>query len=208
MRYVGRITDWNDGKGFGFVTPNGGGDRAFVHIKAFERKSPRPVPGQLISYEPQKDGRGRLNATAIRPVILQQGKRATPRKTWPRKAIATSFLAALLVGWLFSGVPTIVLLVYGAMSVLAFAAYGMDKSAAVHNRWRTQESTLHLAGLLCGWPGALFAQDVFRHKSRKAEFQFVFWMTVMLNGAALAWFLANGEATAINDAIFGIAMNS
>lgn len=208
MRYVGRITDWNDDKGFGFVTPNGGGDRAFVHIKAFERKSPRPVAGQLISYEPQKDGRGRFNATAIRPVTLQQGKHATPRKGWPRRAIATSFLAALMAGWFLSKVPTLILLVYGAMSVLAFAAYGMDKSAAVNNRWRTQESTLHLMGLLGGWPGALFAQDVFHHKSRKTEFQFVFWITVMLNCVALAWLLANGKVTAINRAILGIVANS
>ena len=38
MRYLGRVTDWNDTKGFGFVMPNGGGDRAFVHVKAFERQ--------------------------------------------------------------------------------------------------------------------------------------------------------------------------
>src|SRR3546814_19155049 len=33
MRLAGRISDWNDEKRYGFVTPNGGGDRAFVHIK-------------------------------------------------------------------------------------------------------------------------------------------------------------------------------
>jgi len=36
MRYLGRITDWNDANGIGFVAPNGGGDRVFVHVKAFE----------------------------------------------------------------------------------------------------------------------------------------------------------------------------
>lgn len=38
-----------------------------------------------------------------------------------------------------------------------------------------------------GWPGALFAQERFRHKTRKATFQAVFWLTVALNGTGLAW---------------------
>jgi uncharacterized membrane protein YsdA (DUF1294 family) len=91
------------------------------------------------------------------------------------------------------------------MSVLAILLYGVDKSAAVNNRWRTQESTLHFVGLVGGWPGALFAQNVFRHKSKKAEFQSVFWVTVVLNCAGLAWLLATGKADAINQAILGSA---
>ena len=34
MKYQGRIQQWDDAKGFGFVEPNGGGIRAFAHIKA------------------------------------------------------------------------------------------------------------------------------------------------------------------------------
>jgi uncharacterized membrane protein YsdA (DUF1294 family) len=37
---------------------------------------------------------------------------------------------------------------------------------------------LALAG---GWPGALLAQQVLRHKSTKREFRQVFWATVLLN---------------------------
>ena len=33
MRYAGRIREWNDDKGYGFVAPNGGGTEAFVHIE-------------------------------------------------------------------------------------------------------------------------------------------------------------------------------
>jgi uncharacterized membrane protein YsdA (DUF1294 family) len=38
-----------------------------------------------------------------------------------------------------------------------------------------------------GWPGALVAQEVFRHKSRKLSFRRVLWTTVALNCGALIW---------------------
>jgi uncharacterized membrane protein YsdA (DUF1294 family) len=83
---------------------------------------------------------------------------------------------------------TTVLIAYAAMSAVAFMLYGLDKSAATAGRQRTPETTLHLLGLLCGWPGALLAQRVFRHKSRKREFQQAFWGTVAINIAMLMAF--------------------
>src|SRR3546814_13499178 len=66
MRLAGRISDWNDDKGYGFVTPNGGGGRAFVHIKAFQPGSRRPVDGDLVSYAVTRDGGGRSHASEVR----------------------------------------------------------------------------------------------------------------------------------------------
>jgi uncharacterized membrane protein YsdA (DUF1294 family) len=86
---------------------------------------------------------------------------------------------------------------YAAMSAIAFAAYGLDKSAANAGRRRTPESTLHALGLACGWPGALFAQRLFRHKSRKRAFQTVFRATVAVNLAALAWATSSDGRDAI-----------
>jgi cold shock CspA family protein len=42
MRTKGKMTRWNDEKGFGFVTPRSGGKQVFVHITAFSNRKRRP----------------------------------------------------------------------------------------------------------------------------------------------------------------------
>jgi uncharacterized membrane protein YsdA (DUF1294 family) len=96
---------------------------------------------------------------------------------------------ALVCGLGASGdLPGAVPLVYVLASVTAFVLYRLDKSAALSGRSRTPEDTLLVVGLLGGWPGALVAQKVFHHKSRKGSFQIAFWVSVALNCAVLAWF--------------------
>jgi uncharacterized membrane protein YsdA (DUF1294 family) len=73
------------------------------------------------------------------------------------------------------------------LSLLAFTAYYFDKQAAIRGTRRTPESTLHALSLLGGWPGALLAQRMFRHKTGKARFQILFWMSVIANVSVFAW---------------------
>jgi len=68
MRYQGRLNDWNDTKGFGFILPNGGGPKVFIHISAFGTRLRRPVLGDLVTYELGADARGRPKANAARLV--------------------------------------------------------------------------------------------------------------------------------------------
>ena len=84
--------------------------------------------------------------------------------------------------------PKGILVLYLAASAASIVVYAVDKSAARHGRWRARESTLHLLAVIGGWPGALVAQRLFRHKSRKPSFQAVFLLTVVLNCALLLWF--------------------
>jgi uncharacterized membrane protein YsdA (DUF1294 family) len=62
---------------------------------------------------------------------------------------------------------------------------------------------LHLIALAGGWPGALLAQKVLRHKSSKQSFQVVFWVTVLLNCAALSWLLTPAGALALGSMLGG-----
>lgn len=87
-------------------------------------------------------------------------------------------------GWSHAWI-TAAALFYAIASIVTFAVYAADKSAARRRAWRTRESTLHLLALAGGWPGALVAQKVLRHKSAKAGFRKVFWVTVFLNVAGV-----------------------
>jgi uncharacterized membrane protein YsdA (DUF1294 family) len=74
------------------------------------------------------------------------------------------------------------------LSGMAFVVYAIDKKAARRRHWRIPENFLHLLALLGGWPGALAAQRVLRHKCSKQRFLVVFWLTAALN-LCFSWWL-------------------
>ncbi len=84
-------------------------------------------------------------------------------------------------------VSPLVGLIYLAGSMACYTMYAIDKAAAKAGRWRTSENTLLLLGLACGWPGAILAQKMLRHKSNKHSFKSRFWLTVMVNIAAFVY---------------------
>lgn len=201
MRYQGRLTDWKDDKGFGFVTPNGGGQRAFVHIGSFTNQQRRPLGNEIITYEIAYDPMGRPQAENIQFFgERKQRTHSTGRSSAPL-FIAALFLMFVAAAVALGKMPLTVAAFYMAASVVTFIAYAIDKSAAQNDRWRTQESTLHMLALACGWPGALAAQCMLRHKSKKPSFLSMFWVTVALNFAALLWLLAAAGAAGLRSAI-------
>ena len=66
MRYEGRLAQWNDERGFGFIEPAEGGDKIFVHISAFARGTAlRPQQGDRLSFEIGTDPKGRKQARHV-----------------------------------------------------------------------------------------------------------------------------------------------
>jgi len=76
--------------------------------------------------------------------------------------------------------------IFGLVSILTYLIYAKDKKAARNNEWRTPEKTLHLYSLICGWPGAIIAQQRLRHKNKKQSFRVVFILTMLINMGGIA----------------------
>ena len=192
MRFNGTLKTWNDERGFGFLEPTQGGQEIFVHIKAFPSGTGRPKVGQLLSFEIETGPNGKKKAKAVQyPPPLK--RRPKPREespapwTLPRLLAIPAFVGAYALVASRWGLSPAVLFTYLGLSFAAFLAYAFDKSAAVAGNWRTPEQTLHLFSLFGGWPGALLAQQLLRHKTSKPSFVATFWFTVVLNvGAFLA----------------------
>lgn len=104
--------------------------------------------------------------------------------------LAITFIVATIIVWFLGRVPYWVPLTYVVGSVVTFAAYGLDKSKAQSGAWRTPEKTLHSLELFGGWPGAIVAQQYFRHKNRKVPFLIVCWAIVALHFAGWVAYFA------------------
>ncbi|WP_305072598.1 cold shock and DUF1294 domain-containing protein [Propionivibrio sp.] len=197
MRFQGKITNWKDDKGFGFINPNGGGDQVFVHIKSFANRQRRPVGDEIVTYELRVDVKGRSQAENVAFVGERAPSNISPARRNISLILAAFFLAFVAASASVGKLPFAVLWLYLVGSAVAFLAYALDKSAAKNDQWRTKESTLHLFALVGGWPGALAAQRLLRHKSKKQSFQTVFWATVVLNCGVLAWLLSPSGSAAL-----------
>ncbi|ABI67154.1 MULTISPECIES: cold-shock protein [Maricaulis] len=57
---TGVVKFFNQSKGFGFITPDEGGDDVFVHISAVQASGlPGLSDGQKVSFETEPDRRGK-----------------------------------------------------------------------------------------------------------------------------------------------------
>ena len=204
MRTKGKITSWNDEKGFGFITPGTGGKRVFIHIKAFGNRNRRPEVNQTVTFALSADKQGRpcaVNATFAGDRLTQKAKQSNGSVSI---IVAAFFLIIVGTSVLAGKIPPFILAFYIVASLLTFIMYAVDKSAAKKGRWRTQENTLHLLSLAGGWPGALVAQQKLRHKSMKRSFRSVFWVTVLLNCTVLVWLVTPTGATALQSLVAGV----
>lgn len=186
MRIEGAVKTWNDDRGFGFIEPLHGGQEIFVHIKAFVSRSGRPEVGQRVTFEVEisPDGKKRAKRVeVVRPTRQRVSKRNDNPAQWGTASLFAlpAFFVLFTIVAFIGHVPGWVAGLYLGASLVCFVVYYLDKSAAAAQRWRVSEDTLLGLGLIGGWPGAIIAQQVLRHKSNKASFLAKFWATVIAN---------------------------
>ena len=87
----------------------------------------------------------------------------------------------------------IALIVVGAMSVITFLTYLIDKRKAIKGAWRVPEKVLLLMSLLCGGIGGYVAMFVCHHKTRKWYFHVVNILGIVISIAlVVALFVVGG----------------
>lgn len=213
MEQRGTLKSWNEQKGFGFIRPQGGGAEVFVHASSVrgdrrpvagdrvlfvgsrdEQGRPRAEWMRLeAGLAPDQPAAGRTSrparssASPPKSQAPRRAARAAGIRHLPAKLVVFALLCALPL-WgglqpLLAGRMPVVLMIYGAASLVTFLLYWRDKHSAMKDRWRTPESRLHLFELVGGWPGALVAQQLLRHKTRKLGFQLPFWFIVLMHQA-------------------------
>ncbi|OOG58031.1 DUF1294 domain-containing protein [Polaromonas sp. C04] len=186
MRFEGQLKIWNDERGFGFIESATGGQQVFVHVKAFPAGFGRPELNSKLTFEVEQTAEGKKRA---KNVLIVRPARASSRAVgksptrWGTSSIfaLAAFALLYLVVTLVWGTSIILALGYLALSLICGLFYVHDKTAAQAGEWRTSEGTLLLLGLLCGWPGAIVAQQMLRHKTSKVLFRIAFWVTVVAN---------------------------
>ena len=192
--YQGKLVDWKDDRGFGFIKPSRGGKDVFLHISALKNSSRRPQVGDLISYQLTFDKNARIRAYEAVIDNLNNNSTATnyqnrnnfkPTQKTSKLGLEVLFLSAIPLWGAFDFAlkmhNPIPLCLYPAMSYFTFLLYADDKYRAKHKKWRTPEKTLHLCELIGGWIGAFIAQRKLRHKNKKESYQIVFWLIVIVH---------------------------
>jgi uncharacterized membrane protein YsdA (DUF1294 family)/cold shock CspA family protein len=200
-RETGVVRVWNGDRGFGFLTRPDGSD-LFLHVRAFPRGTPEPGVGDAVTYRVETQQDGKLRAAQALPSGVEYVPPVRPTSPLLGALAILAFAAIyVLVDLHWGPVPLWVLIAYVGVSLITFAAYALDKSAARLRRRRIAETSLILLGMFGGWPGAILAQQLLRHKTAKLSFRAVFWVSVLLNVFVFVALNAPGVAQAIADAL-------
>jgi len=183
-RIEGEIVSWDDEKGFGFAAaPSVGGD-IFVHAKFLRARHVRPAIGDRVTFVLAEGRNGRAAATDIQIVgappaqpprapASRASKERLSALDVSRLAAAVALLLVVAAAVVAGRAPAWVAGLYAGMGIVSGLLYWVDKRYAVEGRLRVREMSLHLSDILFGIAGGLFAQHVFRHKTRKLSFRYI-----------------------------------
>jgi uncharacterized membrane protein YsdA (DUF1294 family) len=78
------------------------------------------------------------------------------------------------------------------INLLAFGMFALDKNAARQGSWRISEGTLLFSALAGGTLGAISAQQMLRHKTRKEPFRSLLYATALLQFGVIIYLCLNG----------------
>lgn len=166
-------------------------------MKSLQSQRKKPARKEVVVCAPKAGAKGRKQVERVAHVRGHKPSATSAVRNKAGLVLAAAFLFFVGAAAFAGKLPALVPGLYLVASAVAFAAYARDKSAARNNQWRTRERTLQFLSLIGGWPGALAAQKLLRHKSAKPTFQVVFWIIVVLNCGALGWLFSPAGASVL-----------
>lgn len=202
MRDQGRLVEWLDDKGYGFIQPNDESKgRVFLHIKDFAQKGPRPIVGCALEYVVQLDGQGRYKAKQVTYLKASQTVSKSTRpakksnaqsisKLQPMQILCVVYIVALAILSVSGFLNGMVLLFVSIINVMTYWFYAQDKESAQNGQRRVPENTLHVLSFLGGWPAAWLAQQRLRHKTQKQPFRKIYFCTIFFNILLILWLIS------------------
>lgn len=189
MRDSGKLVEWLDDQGYGFIQPNDiSKSKVFLHIKDFAKKGPRPIQGCALEYAVTMDEQGRYRAIQVKYLNSHRSVTQATEGFSSQNSYLSKMTLLILLYWLVIFVllsvgklPSLSWLVLIFSNVVTYYLYNKDKQAAQYNTWRVKEQILHLFSFLGGWSTAWFMQQKLRHKTQKQSFQTMYIATIIGN---------------------------
>ncbi len=175
----GEISQWFEEDGYGYIRPELSKKHHYFFDASSVSGDVRAIfVGAEVHFEVITGDNGKPQAVNVilpaKPgaaVVLLQ-------------VLCFALVPLVLIGWILHESPVLIG-TYVLMSVLTYWIYWLDKQRALADQSRISGWQLHLLALLGGWPGALCAQQVLRHKTRNMGFVFSFWFIVLIHTIVL-----------------------
>lgn len=161
------VNKFDAGRGFGFARIRGSEQDVFFHVSDVRNPPERLGVGSRLTATVTEGPKG-LKLVDVQVTSVQA---ADPYVVYALLALLISITVGVGVAY-SSHVSTIVAYGLGINSGTLFFM-GLDKMLARSGSLRTPEPIVYTMALLGGSPGVLLGIHLFKHKTRKAGFQFV-----------------------------------
>jgi cold shock CspA family protein len=98
----GKIDQWKDDKGFGFIKPDNGSEKIFFHVSSVKTNARRPQIGDRVLFESIRDSQQRLKAKSVVIEGVTKAVRSSSKPKFvpivpPRKNVIDYFLMLICV---------------------------------------------------------------------------------------------------------------
>ncbi len=180
----GVVVRYDEALGFGFLRVRGEREDLFVHVRDVEGGGPLRA-GQRVRFRGVE-----ADAHGPRAVGVVPGRRGLPPTGTSAIGLAVA-LGVVAFGFREVGLPWVVAGLL-AVNLLTVLVYARDKQQARKGARRLPEWVLLAMAFLGGWPAALLAMALLRHKTRKRSFRLAFFGVValelaMVGGVCWRW---------------------